>query len=351
VLRLLAAALVCASFLHAVDTEDRVRKSVPVSSATRLTLTSEFGSVRVQPGDGKRVEVEVYFSGVPASRGEFDRMLRDFTLDVVQQGSDIRVNGAFHNGWKPMLSFWPFGGGHPICRDGRCLEYSSWLRKVEYQVTVPRQFNADVETSGGQVSVSNLKGEVNARTSGGSLNFDGIEGAVNGRTSGGSITLAGGKGRAVVHTAGGSIRITEVAGDVDASTSGGGISIERASGRVKAHTSGGEIEIREATGAIDASTSGGGVTASLKGQPKEECRLNTSGGSINVSLDKDIHMDLDASTSGGRVWTDFPVPSTSGSKQGDRDRHQSELHAPLNGGGPLLYLHTSGGGISVRRTG
>jgi hypothetical protein len=345
-LRLLATVLACASFLHAVDTEDRVRKSVPVASATRLSLNAEVGSVRVEPGDGKRVQVEVYFHGFPPSRGEFDRMLRDFTLDVAQQGSDIRVTGTFHDGWKPMLFIVPLAGGHPICRNGQCLEYSSWLREVEYRVTVPRKFDADLETSGGPISVSDLTGEVNARTSGGSLNFNGIDGPVNGRTSGGSITLEGGKGRAVVHTSGGSIRITEVAGDVDASTSGGGISIERASGRVRAHTSGGSIEVREATGAIDASTSGGGVTASLLGQPKEECRLNTSGGSISVSLGKDIHVDLDASTSGGRVWTDFPVP-----RNGDRDRHQRELRAPLNGGGPLLYLHTSGGGISVRRAG
>jgi hypothetical protein len=344
VLRLLASALACASFLHAVDTEDHVRKSVPVASATRLVLNAEVGTIRVQAGDGKKVEVEVYFHGSPPSRGEFDRMLRDFTLDVAQQGPEIRVTGAFHDGWKPMLFLGPFIGGHPICRNWQCLEYSSWLREVEYRVTVPQKFDANVETSGGPISVSDLKGEVSAHTSGGSLNFDSIDGSVNGRTSGGSITLAGGKGGAIVHTSGGSIRITEVAGDVDASTSGGPILIERASGRVKAHTSGGGIEIREATGAIDASTSGGGVRASLLGQPKDECRLYTSGGSISVSLGKGIHMDLDASTSGGGVWTDFAVPSTG-------ERHRRELRAPLNGGGPLLYLHTSGGGISVRRAG
>jgi len=344
-LRLLTTALICAPFLHAVDTEDHVRKSAPVSSATGMILNADFGSIRVQPGDEKRVEVEVYFRGEPPSRGEFDRMLRDFTLDVVPEGSNIRVTGAFHQGWKPMLSAWPLVfGHHPICHNGQCLEYSSWLREVEYRVAVPHKFNAQAETSGGAISVSDLKGEVDARTSGGSLNFGHIDGPVTGRTSGGSITLASGNGRALLRTSGGSIQIREVGGDVDAYTSGGGISIERASGRVKAHTSGGSIEVREATGAIDASTSGGGVTASLLGQPKEECRLSTSGGSISVSLAKDIHVDLDASTSGGSVWTDFPVPS-------DGEKHHRELHAPLNGGGPVLYLHTSGGGISVRRAG
>jgi Putative adhesin len=343
-LRLLVAALACATFTYAVDTEDHVRKSVPVSSAIRLTLAAEVGSIRIQPGSGKNVDVDVYFRGIPPSRGEFDRMLGDFTLDVAQQGTDIRVNAIFHDGWRPQLFFWRFGLSHPICRNFQCLEYSSWLREVDIRVTVPQQFSVDLATSGNRISVEDLKGEVNARTSGGSLNFSRIEGSVDGRTSGGSITLAGGKGRAVVRTSGGSIRITDVAGDVDASTSGGSISMDRVSGRVSAHTSGGGISLHEAAGAIEASTSGGAVTASLLGQPRENCHLSTSGGSITVSVPKDVRMDLDASTSGGRVSTDFPVPNTG-------DRYQRRLRAPLNGGGPLLYLHTSGGGISVRRAG
>ncbi|HTW63169.1 MAG TPA: hypothetical protein VME17_01080 [Bryobacteraceae bacterium] len=341
--RLLFAAVVCASLVHAAEMEDRVRKSAPVGSATRLKLDAEFGGIRVQPGSNQNVDVEVDFRGDPPSRTDFERMLRDFKLDVVQEGSDIRVSGTFHDGWKPESAFRiiAFGDRHPICRNGLCLEYSTWLREVEYRVTVPRAFSANLDTSGGPISVSDLKGEVDAHTSGGPLNFDHIDGPVNGRTSGGPITIQGGSGSAVVHTSGGPIRIAEVAGDVDASTSGGPISIERATGRVRARTSGGSIEIREAMGAIDASTSGGAVSASLLGQPKEDCRLRSSGGSISVSLGKGVHLDLDASTSGGgRVWTDFPVPNRS-------ERHQEELRAPLNGGGPLLYLRTSGGGISV----
>jgi hypothetical protein len=323
VLRLLVTALVCASFVFAVDPEDHVSKSTPVTSATRLVLTADTGTLRIESGSGKSVDVEVYFHGTPPSRAEFERMLRDFTLDLEQQGPDIRVSGAFRGGWEPFFAVAPFFGGHAICRNWQCLEYSTWLREVEYRVRVPQKFNADVETSGGPIYLSSLNGEVNART------------------SGGAITLTGGNGRAVVHTSGGSIRMSDVAGDVDASTSGGSISIERNSGRVKAHTSGGGIEIRQAMGAINASTSGGGVSASLVGQPKEESRLYTSGGSINVSLSRDVRVDLDASTSGGRVWTDFPVPIND-------DRHHNELRAPLNGGGPRLYLHTAGGGITVR---
>jgi hypothetical protein len=152
----------------------------------------------VQPGGGRPVEVEAYFRGTSPSREEFDRMLRDFRLDVTEQGSEVRVDATFQRGWKP-LSFPIFFIGHSICRNGRCLEYSAWLREVEYRIRVPFQFSVDVATSGGPISVDGLKGEVNAHTSGGSLHFNHIDGPVTGRTSGGCITLAGVKGRTTVH--------------------------------------------------------------------------------------------------------------------------------------------------------
>ena len=232
-----------------------------------------------------------------------------------------------------------------MCRNWQCLEYASWLREVEYRVTVPEKFNADVETSAGPISISNLKGEVKAHTSGGSLDFDGVEGQVNGSTSGGGITMDGGKGRAVVRTSGGPIRISEVAGDVDASTSGGGISIERNLGRVRARTSGGGIEIRDATGADQCLYVG----------RRSECVIDRAaqGGMPSVHFRRQYQRELEQGIftwiwtpppAAGDVWTDFPVPGRS-------DREQRELRAPLNGGGPLLYLHTSGGGITVRHSG
>jgi hypothetical protein len=289
-LRSLAAALACAVLLHAADSDEHIRKSIPVSSATRLILSADAGGVRLQPGNEKTVDVDVYFGGGPPSRHELEELRRNFRLDVSQLGSDIRVRGEFRDGRGWIFSFW---------------RWFSWPREIEYRVTVPQKFNADVETAGGPIEVSDLHGQLRA------------------------------------HTSGGPIRISSVDGDVDVATSGGPITIERNSGRVRAHTSGGPIEIREAEGAVDASTSGGPVTASLLRQPHEDCRLSTSGGPIDVRLSKDIHVDLDASTSGGRVWTDFPV-TTSGYHD------SSELRAALNGGGPRLYLHTSGGGISVR---
>jgi hypothetical protein len=296
------------------DTEDQVRRSIPVNSSQRMVLAADWGSIKVQPGATGSAEVEVYFRGNPRSRAEFDRMLRDFSLDVSQVGPDIRVNGRFKDGWK--LS--PLGRNRGPCHNGRCLEYT-WLRQIEYRVTVPREFSVDLSTSGGPIAVGDLKGEVDARTSGGSLSFGRIDGPVRGSTSGGSISLEGSRGKAVLRTSGGGIRVEDVDGEVVAETSGGSVEVRRARGRVSAHTSGGEVMIRETSGAVDASTSGGNVSAFLSAQPGEACRLSTGGG----------------------VSTDFPVAGAS--------RDGQSLRASINGGGPLLHLRTSGGGIHIQK--
>jgi hypothetical protein len=66
-LRLLAVAFAYASLVYAVDSDDQVRRALPVSSATHLTMNAEFGSISVQPGGGKSVEVEASFRGIPPS--------------------------------------------------------------------------------------------------------------------------------------------------------------------------------------------------------------------------------------------------------------------------------------------
>jgi hypothetical protein len=348
VLRFLVAVLACVASVYGSETEQSVRKSVPVSSATRLKLNADFGSINVQPSAGRSVDVEVHFRGDPPSRRDFDRMLQDFSLQLIQQGSEVTVTAAFTHGWEPLLSYvisdGLFNSRHPICHNWRCLVYSGWLDEIEFRVSVPRTFDANLATSGGSITVILLKGEVAAHTSGGWLKFDRTEGAVNASTSGGGITVMGTTGKAVVRTSGGPIRISETSGDVDAYTSGGPILIDTVSGHVKAHTSGGGIDAREISGALDVSTSGGWVNASLVAQPKQDCSFSTSGGGISVTLPRDVHVNLDASTSGGWVSTEFSVPYSG-------ERRQSELRAPINGGGPLLYIHTSGGWINVKRAG
>jgi hypothetical protein len=116
-----------------------------------------------------------------------------------------------------------------------------------------------------------------------------------------------------------------VAGPAELSTSGGSIRIESAGARLRAHTSGGSIR------------------AGISGSLRDECSLSTSGGSVHVAVDKAAAFRLDASTSGGSVDAGGLTITLEKGATG-----KSRLAGLVNGGGPVLKLRSSGGGISVR---
>ncbi|MBI1895932.1 MAG: DUF4097 family beta strand repeat protein [Acidobacteria bacterium] len=323
-MRLVIALVAAAALLHAAEIEDRLTKSAPAKAGGRLTLDAEYGSVEVMPGAANAVEVEVYRKVDAPDRSRSERILRDFDLQVSEAAGEVTVRGIFTEGWKARGDLGR--GDQRLCRDDKCLEYARYLKAHHYKVRVPTQFNVNLTTHGGSIEVGDLEGEARAKTSGGSLKFGRIAGPVWGRTSGGGITLSGTKGPADVRTSGGSIRIGDVSGSVEAQTSGGSVHIERATGKVMARTS------------------GGSVTARLTAQPAADCSLTTSGGNVTVFVAESIKADLDASTSGGRVVTDIPTLAP-------REISRRSVKAQLNGGGPRLYLRTSGGSIHVRRAG
>lgn len=82
----------------------------------------------------------------------------------------------------------------------------------------------------------------------------------------------------------------------------------------------------------------------MKTQLQDACSLRTSGGGITVTLIPDIAIDVDAETHGGHVSTDFAVASVIQGKV-----PKNKLKGNINGGGPLLKLHTSGGNIHLQK--
>lgn len=302
--------------------EDVVTKSFPAAPGGKLVLDTDIGAVEIRGADTGTVDIAVYRE---VRRGDRDKVLREFRLAFDQRGNDVYVTGDRDR--HGISGLWD----------------DIWKKlKVRFVVTVPRSFDADVRTSGGGIDIADLLGRVAARTSGGDVSCDRIGGNVEAKTSGGDVRIGVVDGRVEARTSGGDIRIVEAKGNVQARTSGGDIHIERALAEVDAHTSGGDITAGDVGGALKAKTSGGSVTAAIASQPGSRCELTTSGGSVTVRLAANVAVDIDAHSSGGHVDTDIPV-----TVQGEIGR--STLKAKINGGGPELYLRTSGGSIHIKK--
>jgi hypothetical protein len=219
----------------------------------------------------------------------------------------------------------------------------SWLRgwndNTRIVVRVPRATSSTVRTAGGSIQASRL-GNVDLRTSGGSVTADGLEGRADIRTSGGSISARSIRGDVDASTSGGSVSVAGAGGRVDIETSGGGITVDAAGGDISASTSGGGIRIRDAAGHVEAHTSGGPIDVAFLAGNGRGGDLSTSGGGISVTLDPSVGLSLDVTASGGGVQADVPV-----TVRGTISRQA--LRGELNGGGPLLRIRTSGGGVRL----
>ena len=148
---------------------------------------------------------------------------------------------------------------------------------ISFKISVPKQVNSNLRTSGGSIRIGNLSGSHDFKTSGGSITVDNVSGNINGQTSGGSVN------------------VKNAHDNIDLKTSGGSITASDCSGKINLVTSGGSVTIRNLNGNINATTSGGSITASnIQGTLK----TGTSGGSMRLN---GISGNVDARTSGGSM--------------------------------------------------
>lgn len=280
------ATLLLAGCLAAMaETEERINKSFAAEPGGKLVLDVDFGSVEVTTSQKPEVTIDVFRKVKRGEKADEEAFLKERPVTFAQDGKTITVQSraTARNSWR-----------------------GSQRTEGKYTISVPEQFDAQVRTSGGNVSIADLRGDVKAKTSGGSMKFTNLRGTLEGDTSGGNIRVA----------------------DCD--------------GPLMLHTSGGAIDINNATARVDASTSGGNVSAQFATPIVDEVKLKTSGGNVTLSVAEKSAFDLDASTSGGSVKSDLPVQMEGKAKR-------THLKGTVNGGGKPVVLRTSGGNVHVKK--
>lgn len=309
---------------HGEEFKDKIIKTFSVKPGGTLIMEVDRGSIDIESSkeDSIRVEVERKKEASSAAQAGESFNAHKITFDQDGNTLTIKAKGAQESNGP----WWFF----------------KRQMQVRYIVSVPSEFNVDVKTSGGSVSVTALKGSVRAATAGGSITFGKITGDAHAQTAGGSIEIAGATGNVDANTAGGSIQVGETAGRVNVRTSGGSIHVDGVRNGLEARTAGGSINLKHVGGVILAQTSGGSISAEFSQTPTGACTLQTSGGGIEVALDPSWALDLDAQTSAGGVDTQIPVTI-------EGQQHRSVLRGKINGGGPRLELRTSAGRIEIRK--
>ncbi|MFN4111162.1 MAG: DUF4097 family beta strand repeat-containing protein, partial [Ignavibacteria bacterium] len=192
---------------------------------------------------------------------------------------------------------------------------------VDYDLIIPKNYNIDIYSGGGNVYLRNLFGNVKIKTFGGDIKIEGVEGETNITASGGDILLKKIKGSVKTFTSGGDIRVEDINGDVNCSTTGGDIRIQAKNGSVTAKSTGGDIT-------IDLLSENKGIKAS------------TVGGDIKLILDPFFEGFFYATTIGGEIYNEFDLKNV-------YERKSSKLQGEVNKKEPRIECKTTGGDIRI----
>lgn len=285
------------------------------------------------------------------------------------------------------MKFTTFASGEAVLLKADCEGYSR--SSIDFDVQVPGQTAAlKLETNGGQVSAENVTGKVEASTGGGGIHLDKIGGAITVSSAGGQIDIGDVGSDVAVSTGGGSIHIGSAAGRVVASsgggdlhigsgklmtleTGGGSIKVNKCDGQIKAETGGGTIDLSEIEGPATIETGGGGIRVAgirkglraetgsgpiiatlTRGSNFIDSRLETSVGDIVVYVPDGLGVTVRAAVEvarGDGIRSDFPeLKITRSGSIGPREVY---AEGNLNGGGPMLHVHTATGNIQFLRKG
>jgi hypothetical protein len=272
----------------------KYEKQFTVSKKGTIEIEAEAGTISITSWDKDEVSVVVEIDGS-------DSRAEKYTVEFSQNGNTVKVIGR--------------------TKDRSFFKWHIGSLSAHYTVIVPKEFNALIRTSGGDVTAKDVTGKMDVETSGGNISIEKIT------------------GETILSTSGGDVDARDVIGTVNAETSGGDVVCENIVGNVTGLTSGGDVEMRSVDGQVRAETSGGSISIRVTGENKG-IEANTSGGNINISLPEYIKATIEAETTGGTVECDFPVTVRGKVRE-------SELHGSINGGGNVIRAETSGGSIFI----
>jgi DUF4097 and DUF4098 domain-containing protein YvlB len=347
----------------------------------RLVLSTDLGCIQIHTRDTDRVEYHAVLS-TDSTKPDAQEILQQFNLAERPEAGRVVLRGQV---LSPKLA-------------GRL-----W---VTIDVTVPRKYNLDVTTRGGNIDSDDVDGGVSLATAGGNISVGSLGASAKLETGGGHITVrdvagdlsavtGGGHivagniaGAATLRTGGGHIRVGSIGGIARLGTGGGNVSVEKVAKELFADTGGGQIEVGEAAGIVRARTSGGGIrvvrasgpatlesnsgsiyltqvdspvraftsaggiTAWLGNSAKVpgSCDLQSSDGDIVVYIPKELPITIDASIQlgGAHGFTVDPaLPIKVSYDDESNGKHVIRAAGELNGGGELLRLRTVAGNIRL----
>lgn len=97
----------------------------------------------------------------------------------------------------------------------------SYSTSLHFDIKVPKKFDVEIESGGGEIRITDVAGDIMGKTMGGNLELKNIGGEISLSTMGGDIRLTSSQVNGEVETMGGQVLIQDVTGNIQGSSMGG----------------------------------------------------------------------------------------------------------------------------------
>ena len=311
----------CDIGIAADGAEGSFQRDLTVSGPAELNVTSGSGDIVVRTGPEGAIRVHARLrarSGpfISLSGESAEQRIRKIEQDppIEQSGNRIHVGPKdWNEGWNNV--------------------------SISYEITVPASTRLEARNGSGDLDVSEVAGPVEASTGSGNIRVGRVKGSVAVRTGSGDIDLAG-AGSARASTGSGNVTAMGIRGDLEARTGSGDLTLgQNGKGRAEVSTGSGDIDLLGASGPLHVRSGSGDIQ--VEGTPAGAWDVSASSGDVRVRLPKQGGFDLDLRSNSGRIDSSIPI-TISGTQS------RKEVRGQVRGGGPLVHVSTSSGGIVVQ---
>jgi DUF4097 and DUF4098 domain-containing protein YvlB len=295
------AAFVLLTTLAFASEDGRFERNLKVTGIPQVDVSTGSGDIAVRQGDNTSIRVIGHIHAGHNWFGNSDVMDRVKRIEanppIEQTGNIIRIGRIDDPELRRNIS-------------------------IDFEVWVPHETTLKASSGSGDVTIDNLKSMLTVSTGSGNVKVSQIDGDVRANTGSGDVIL------------------DAINGNVNGETGSGNISLGMSGpGTVRLGTGSGDVTARNVKGGLRVHTGSGNVTAD--GDATSEWSMETGSGDVRVQLPQAAHFDLAAQTCSGDLRINREITLSGGTM----DKHR--MRGKVNGGGPLVELHTSSGNIDL----
>jgi DUF4097 and DUF4098 domain-containing protein YvlB len=266
------------------------------------------------------------------------------TLRVIYPADGIRHG---HRGWGSsqlrVRGDGTFGGGDAgqrvkISRTDGDLE--AW---AEIHIAVPRGQTLEVFQAVGEVSVSNVTGDLLVDTHSAPVTTAGTIGRLTVDVGSGAITVRDAEGDVLLDTGSGSVHATDVRGDeLRIDTGSGSVTVSGIAVRdLNVDTGSGGVAVSgSAANSVLIDTGSGSVEVALSNNPGDVA-IDTGSGSVTVTVPESFGAEVDIETSSGDIDIEFPLQVMGWER--------NHVAGTIGGGQARLQVDTGSGSVVLKK--